>query len=152
MVPADAPLIAELAARSFQTSRFHRDVRISKDLADEIKRQWGKNLATGIRRSESYVCLDVNKSIVGFISLVPMPPGTSSAAYAIDLIAVDGAHQQTGVGSFLVNHAKIITGKKSATLIAGTQASNKAAIKLYQRNGMKLQSASYVVHAHVPDD
>jgi ribosomal protein S18 acetylase RimI-like enzyme len=151
MTPRDAPLIAELAARSFRGSRFHRDVKVPKNVGDEVKRQWGKNLATGLRPSDSYVCLNADQAIVGFVSLVETARSPDSYEYTIDLIAVDEKHRQIGVGRFLVNHAQTITSRRGATLFAGTQANNEAAINLYQRNGMTLYSSSYVLHAHAPD-
>ena len=72
--------------------------------------------------------------------------GDGERGFRIALIAVDPQCVREGVGKALVRCAIEEVGDQ--TLYAGTQLSNKAAIRLYQSCGMKLAEARYVLHYH----
>jgi ribosomal protein S18 acetylase RimI-like enzyme len=143
----DVDAVAAIALSTFRFSRFHLDSRFPNDAAGRIKREWARNLASGNRGAG---CLVARRSgrVVAFLGYLHADdPGPMTV---IDLIAVDSTEQGTGVGTSTVSALLVAAGRQGRGVLAGTQAANRASVRLYESLGFRLDSASYVLHGHLP--
>ncbi|MDF1749719.1 MAG: GNAT family N-acetyltransferase [Alphaproteobacteria bacterium] len=128
---ADADMIADLAAEAFRSDRWHTDPEIPNDRADAYKAAWAHNNIMG-RAGVTLITLTGAGEVTGFNSML-----FRDDALIIDLIAVAPSHQGQGLAGRLINAAKADGAGRFKTLSAGTQASNAASLRLYDRHDMK---------------
>ena len=137
----DAPACAEIARTAFIFDRFHADRRIDPEVAAKMKEAWVLNGFAG--RAEA--CLIANAAdgeIAGFLLTL-----RQQDALIIDLIAVAPRHQGLGIGRDLIAAAKAYAGASGATALrVGTQAANKASLRLYSAAGFEPVGQSATFH------
>ncbi len=126
----------DIAKNVFKYDRFHRDDKISNNIADNIKAAWIKNSIMG--RADAVFCAydNINDGkVIGFNACM------LSGKYAvIDLIAVDQDFQGRSVGRDLINAMAIFYRDKAKYIKLGTPLSNKAALKFYKSRGFEITS------------
>lgn len=138
--------VGELAASSFEFSRFHLDPQISKGMAQQIKREWARNYFLGRRGDHMLVCR-YNGMVAGFVLLLQ----PSDGELVIDLIAVDSSFRGKGVGGSMLEYVfgNFPTAKE---ITVGTQVCNIPSLALYQKCNFYITSSSYVLHGHFKAD
>ena len=142
---ADCEAAVRIAGSRFTHSRFHRDGKIPKSLADESRAQWVHN---GFHEGWGRLQVAVSDAgdVVGFIL-----GKRKGAVSVLDLMAVDEAALGTGVGRALVaGYHSSIDEAETETLQVTTQATNVAATGLYLSQGYRYARASYSLHWHAP--
>jgi len=143
--PEDRVPVGDIAAGCFRYSRFHQDRRIGAQAANRVKRRWAENCVAGARGKEVLVA-SLDGKTAGFLAVA-----LSGQVAVIDLIGVELKMQGKGLGSALVEAFVSRWRSKAKSLRVGTQISNAASLRLYQRCGFFFQDAQYVLHAHVPE-
>jgi dTDP-4-amino-4,6-dideoxy-D-galactose acyltransferase len=142
---ADHETVLAIAERAFGWSRFHRDPRFPRELADRVKRAWAENCLTGKRGEEVLVVVDQGRP-AGFLAVVK-----AGDAAVIDLVAVHPERRGRRLGETLTQAFAARWAKRAERLRVGTQIANTAAMRLYERMGFRVAEAKYVLHAHVRD-
>jgi len=132
---------SEIASNSFSTDRFHNDPRISKSIADKIKKEWISDNLKGSRDSITLVYKYPNDTkIVAFSSLI-----VTKKFLIIDLIAVLNEFRNKGIGGELIQSSQKLAADRNLPLIVGTQVENNAN-SLYLKNHFKIKDQSFVFH------
>jgi ribosomal protein S18 acetylase RimI-like enzyme len=142
--PADQEPVAALAGRVFRWSRFHRDPRIPRSVADRIKAQWVRGFFAGTRGSALSVAVRRGQ-VVGFLLALEPEPGLC----VIDLIGVEQAERGCGLAVLLTEHARR-RGAGIERMRVGTQLSNLPALRAYLRMGFQIVASHQVLHRHGP--
>jgi ribosomal protein S18 acetylase RimI-like enzyme len=139
--------VLAIAASAFRRDRFHLDPLIPNDVADRIKREWCRNYAVKARGDRLFVA-EMEGQPAGFLAALTGGPDSGRVA-VIDLIGVAPAFQRRKVGLALsrafIRHYRPV----AASLQVGTQVSNIASIRLYERLGFTALRSQYVLHLHV---
>lgn len=143
--PQDAPAVREISRTAFTVDRFHSDPLIPKQKADELHAQWGENSVLG-KAADSVVVAEENGQVVGFVTckihddtaqILGVKVGT------IVLVATAAEAQGKGYGSQMIQAAMNWFGNQKCHVVdVGTQVSNAAAGKLYERAGFELVGTS----------
>jgi ribosomal protein S18 acetylase RimI-like enzyme len=110
-------------------------------MADKIKGEWVSNYFNGKRGHQMLVATNLDQ-VVGFNQIL-----ISEDQLIIDLIATDKNQQGLGLGRDLILFAQA-QNPKCKILKVGTQISNKASIKFYEKVGFKIDEFKYVLHHH----
>jgi ribosomal protein S18 acetylase RimI-like enzyme len=140
--PDDRAAVEGIARRSFAYSRFHLDLDIPKQMADEIKAQWAGNFFHG-KRGDHMVVAEQDGRVVGFAQLLV----DGGDAIIIDLIAVDGPYRGQGLAKEMIRlSASAVDGAR--VIRVGTQIANTPSLRVYQKLGFVIVSSSYVFHYH----
>ena len=137
----DRNFVEDIAQKNFSHDRFHQDPKIDNSFADEIKRQWAGNFFSG-KRGDAMVVATTNNRPVAFLLLL-LPKKHS----VIDLIAVSKKHRKKGLGLQMINYA-LQNFSGNNRWIVGTQSTNIASIRLYERLGFQTMGSQYVLHMH----
>ena len=147
--PAADGAVAEIAERGFAHSRFHLDPAIPGSVADRIKRDWAANSLSGDRGDGMLVAVQGGEPI-GFLAAISTED-EGRRARVIDLMAVDPAARDAGVGQALV--ARFIEESPDAydEVRVGTQEANAAATRFYTRLGFTQAARASDFHLHVGD-
>ena len=140
---SDENEVRSLAREIFSQNRFHRDPRISNDLASRIKEEWAGNFYHG-QRGDWMVVFKDEFGVGGFLQLIKF----SEDIIIIDLIAVSKRLQRRGIARSMIYFALINCIDQPVILRVGTQLSNIASIALYQNLGFKIISTAYQLHLH----
>jgi ribosomal protein S18 acetylase RimI-like enzyme len=135
--PDQHDAVLAIAEHAFEYDRFHLDDQIPDAVADRIKRDWVASYLAGTRGDRLWVA-EVDGRPAGFLAEL-----RRDGASVIDLIAVATQFRGAGVARALI--AKIA----DRPLVVGTQAGNAPSLKLYQRAGFLMRSATAVLHLHV---
>ncbi len=138
---SDLAAMIELASHSFTHSRFFHDPGFDKELVNQLYPNWVRNNFAG---NEAYFVIKDRQSLQAFISVQPKP---LPAALDIRLLAVQPAAQGQGLGSALLRWTEQYgrsQGLKRITV--GTQINNYAALRLYEKNGFRVEQALYRYH------
>jgi ribosomal protein S18 acetylase RimI-like enzyme len=138
--PDESEALLDVAGSCFRYSRFHLDPRIPREAADRVKREWVRSYVDGRRGIELLAA-----ATVGFLAVLEAPDG----ARVIDLVGVAPSAQGRGVGEELVVAFASRHGAGERTLRVGTQIANVPSLRLYEKLGFRIVSASYVLHRHV---
>ena len=96
-------------------------------------RYWKKNLKAvekALPEAEVYVCEDESGRVCGFIGLTENH---------IEGLFVKTEHQSKGAGKQLLDHVK----KKKSRLSLNVYQKNTRAVRFYEREGFKIQSAAF---------
>ena len=142
-VPADREAVAAIARTAFHTDRFHADPLIGDEMADRLKESWATNFFHGARGDHLIVAESAGR-VVGFLLLLDLPD-----VLVIDLIATSEAARGAGLGRAMIGRA-VRELSRGRPLRVGTQASNRASIRLYEGTGFRYQSARIGLHRHSP--
>ena len=140
--PQDEEEVVHLAQRAFVYSRFHLDLNIGKDTADEIKSQWAKNFFHQQRGDQMIVAV-MDERIVGFMQLLY----GKDKILTIDLIGVDENHRRQGIARDMISYSEMNC-PGFEFIRAGTQVANAPSIALYEKMGFRLEYSQYVFHYH----
>lgn len=142
--PEDEERTVDLAAHSFEYSRFHLDSRIPLETANRVKGEWVRNFFHG-KRGDSMVLASFGGEIFGFLQLMHQQDGV----LVIDLIAVDGNHLRKGIASAMIAFAESHY-ENFRKIRVGTQGANIPSLRCYEYIGFRTISANYVFHYHYP--
>lgn len=132
----DLKVIKEIAKNSFRKSHFYKnkDLEISK--IDALYEKWILNKFEDKNNIYIYKEEDIIK---GFLLAIE-----NQSEAKIDLIAVDSRFKGKGIGKELIlNFFQSNISKKS---YVGTQITNIAAMKLYEKVGYKIFDFTYIFH------
>ncbi len=132
---SDKEQVTQIANNAFTCSRFYRDQNISCSLAGKIKEDWAANYFLE-KRGTHMIVAESNSKICGFMLMINQ---------VIDLVGVDQNHLRKGIATKMITFAN----KQIGLLKAGTQSSNTASVKLYQKSGFTLDQVQLVLHKHV---
>lgn len=146
MKPGEADRVIEIAGNSFRYSRFHLDPQIDQAKADRIKAEWMRSYAEG-RRGNEVLVAEVDGVIAGFLAVM-IVTGENQESVTIDLMGVDPAFRQRGVGKQLVEGFVQKYGGAGRMLNVGTQIANLPSLRLYEGCGFRVCSTEYVLHRH----
>lgn len=135
--------VRALAKEAFEYDRFHRDPRISDDVANRIKEEWAGNFFTGDRGTWMVIATD-EKGVAGFMLLLSPENG----ALVIDLVAVAARCRRRGVAQSMTDFALGNCTGKMPRIRVGTQLSNSPSLRLYEAMGFRWSGAAYVLHRH----
>lgn len=137
--PDSADPSVEIARTAFHDDRFHRDKRVPKDGADELKARWVANSFAG--RADAIVVRHENERVVGFCACLYREPHA-----VIDLIATAPDAQGRGHGHALVTGALTHYTGRAQTMRVGTQLDNHRSRKLYVESGFAEISRADTFH------
>ena len=144
--PKDEKFVSEIASRSFNYSRFHKDERISEKKANHLKSEWVRSFFNG-SRGEWMVVAEISNEICGFLQLLK----SKKKVVVIDLIAVKDKFRNKGIGKSMISYAFNDCFNNQKTLIAGTQLTNFRSISFYNKLGFKIKNAKHTLHYHKSD-
>ncbi len=137
----DLEALSALAGKAFRSTRFSNDPEFGPDAAPRLYRRWIRQNCES-HAATVLVSITENK-VSGFISL----EATAGPAASIGLIAVEDGMRGRGVGRALVqaskNHCHRV-GHRELRVV--TQASNIAALRLYEETGFRLSSVKLWYH------
>lgn len=141
----DRAAIEHIADDSFVYSRFHLDPSIDLAAATRVKMQWAGNFFVG-KRADHMVVAESEGKTAGFLQLIVGPKKT----LIIDLIAVAPSAQGRGLATAMIRFAeRELAG--FVRVLVGTQSSNVASVRLYEKLGFRLCDSQYVLHFHGPE-
>jgi ribosomal protein S18 acetylase RimI-like enzyme len=146
-VEGDEQQLLDIAASCFRFNRFHLDPAISQQLADGIKRAWVESYLRG-DRGERLLVARTDGAVAGFLAVIA-GSHEGRRAGTVDLTGVDVGRQGRGVGRALLRHFILDCGDRYELLLAGTQAANLPAVRMYEAEGFKIVSSNYDLHLHV---
>ena len=136
--------IVKIAGDAFKFSRFFLDPFIPETNARASRSKWVDNYFTGFR-GEQMLAVKANNCVAGFCQLLRR--GDNNDEAIIDLIAVSSNFRGRGLASKLIqNISNFMPGINK--IIVGTQAANIPAAKVYEKNGFRLASSTYIFHYH----
>jgi ribosomal protein S18 acetylase RimI-like enzyme len=135
--------LLRLAEHSFAHTRFHLDPGTPDAVANRIKRDWVASYLLGARGEELLV-VEAGGEAAGFLAVIRR--GTTRV---IDLIAVDPAHRDKGLGRTLVARFMHDSEGICERVQVGTQAANLGAVRFYERLGYVVDAIAYDLHMHV---
>lgn len=142
----DKTTLQKITVGAYKNSRFYLDKNIPARVGDKIYNHWLDNAFNGA--TDNIIVIEDKNSVLGYITCIldkKLEKYTNCRIGYIDLIAVDSSARSEGIGTLLVQSALDWFAKQKAShVLVETQASNKAALKLYQNAGFKnfLEQAS----------
>ena len=139
----DEDSVRWVAKQSFQQNRFHRDPKISNEIADSIKENWAGNFFSG-NRGDRMAVVEKNSQIVAFLLLA----SNEKDFLLIDLIAVLPEYQGMGMATRMIEFSIKTFNVSSTEISVGTSIGNQSAINMYQKLGFKMVSTKYILHLH----
>ena len=139
--------VLDIASSCFQYSRFHLDPFIHRSIADRIKREWVLSYIRKQRGDELFAAV-LNGRPVGFLAALSME-SHGARIKVIDLIGVDRACQNQGIGRALSEFFIRQYHAECDRLQVGTQAANVHSLRLYEDLGFSVIKTQYVMHRHV---
>ena len=142
--PDEMEPVAAIAYRAFQSFRLWIDPQIPESRARHSRREWVRNGFKG--RAEAIYVAESENHLVGF-ALLRSKAGTEKIG-ELELIAVDPAFHDRGIGKALVAEAIRHYQSKTAEIQVGTQAKNLRAIGLYTRMGFSVVRSELSFHRH----
>ena len=138
----------DLAGRCMVLSRFHVDPRLGAAIGDAVSRAWIQSYCDGVRGEEVLVAF-LDGAVSGF-NAVLRTSAAGTPCRVVDLIGVDERHRGQGVAQSLMQRFVLDTlGMGVGCMRVTTQASNVAAVNLYERNGFRLAESALVMHRHL---
>ncbi len=141
-LPADEAAVCAIARECFRYSRFHLDPDTPNELADQVKHDWVRNYFRGQRGDRLFVAWRDGRP-AGFLQAL----NTGKTAL-IDLIGVSSQFQRCGLASSLLQSFGDYYQDRSDVFQVGTQVTNIASLRLYQKYGFEVSDSNYVLHMH----
>jgi ribosomal protein S18 acetylase RimI-like enzyme len=129
----------QIAAEAVTDDRFHADPRFPAEQAGKLKAAWLANDFAG--RADCLLVAESEGRLAGYIACL-----LHQRAAVIDLVAVAPAAQGRGVGASLVEAAIAHYTGRAGHLAAGTQAHNRAAVRLYGKLGFREAQRATTLH------
>jgi len=144
-VPEDLADICNIAAASFNHSRFFQDRRFD---AAKARRFYPKWLQDSFGASERvFILKDKNQAMEPVLGFISLQYHEEERTIVIRLLAVDAMHRGNGHGQVLMDWLIRDALKRGFLRIrVGTQANNLAALSLYEKNGFRSTMAKYRFH------
>jgi len=125
------------------TSRYYKDVNISKKSSKEIYFNWINN-SFYKNYADSIFLVEVQNKVAGFISLKLK----KSIGY-IDLICILPKYRKMGLGSLLIKESlKFFKNKKIKEIYVITEGENLSANAFYQKNSFIIKNVELIYHKH----
>jgi len=144
--PSEVDAVSYLAFQAFRYNRYMTDQLLPEKQARHSRLVWVQNAFNG--RAEAIYLAEFKKEIAGFVILRTIAGDDGSKIGRIDLIAVDYRFAGQGIACALISQAfQHYLGKVDQVQVA-TQASNIAAVNLYQKMGFSLLRSEYSLHWH----
>ena len=141
----DLPQLKNITYEDSSNSRFTRDPLIPKKFKKGYRKEWLLNFFKR-KRGDHLIVAYKRNIIMGFILIIKK---SLDSSYQIDLIVTAKKHQKKKVGTSLINYVNNYHMTKGEKIIAGTQADNLKAIKMYKKLGfIKTKKVLYVYHVH----
>lgn len=139
--PENFTALLELVLQSGVYSRFKLDNNFKNKEYEKLYEEWIKQ-SLEKDKHECYVYID-NNLIHGFITLEEKENYLSD----INLIAVHNTARGKGIGNKLITKSIQISNKRGLKKIqVATQMANSPAMKLYKKNGFRIQEVSHIYH------
>jgi ribosomal protein S18 acetylase RimI-like enzyme len=139
--PEDLPELAVIANAGFRNSRFFQDPRFNVARVAEFYPTW---IRDSFVKNETYMVVKADERIGGFISF---QENIKENDLVIRLIAIHPEMQGRGLGQALMDWIIDYAAEKGLqTITVGTQINNYGALRLYEKNGFRIQSAKYRWH------
>jgi len=135
--------ILALAETGFSEDRFHKDKDISDPIANKIKKEWIRSYLNNKRGETLLVSVSLDGRVRGFLA-----PMVKDNIAVIDLVAVHEDFRQQGIGLGLVRTFMTRYNKCKGYRV-GTQITNIASIRMYEKCGFRMTSARHVFHKHI---
>ncbi|MFH5834123.1 GNAT family N-acetyltransferase [Halalkalibaculum sp. DA384] len=133
--------LINLSYQSGIYSRFKLDEKFSDNEFEKLYQKWIENSLSKKIADRVFVCKKENE-IVGFVTL-----RLRNKKSVIGLIAVDEKYRGVGIGSKLLDTAKIFAEKeKCKYLEVATQLQNKPACNFYLNNGFFKKEVIHIYH------
>jgi ribosomal protein S18 acetylase RimI-like enzyme len=129
-VKDDADAVGCIGERAFQYDRFHKDPKISNQIADSLKREWARNAVLG-RADKVYIYED-RDGLHGFCACM-----LAGDRAIIDLIAVRPESRGRGIGGILLDKVCRSYRRDLLEIYVGTQLKNQASLKMYVGRGFE---------------
>ena len=139
--------VLDIASSCFQYSRFHLDPLVPRSVANRIKHDWVLSYIRKQRGDELFTAV-LDGRPVGFLAALSME-SQGRRICVIDLIGVDTACQNQGVGRALTEFFIRRYHTQCDRLQVGTQATNIPSMRLYESLGFSVMKTQYVMHMHV---
>lgn len=136
----DGDAVESIARAAFRNDRWHTDPAIPDECAHAFKGAWARNDLEG-RAVATLVSVGPDGSVTGFNAML-----ARENSLIIDLIAVRPSQQGQGLGRLLVQAAMDYGAGRYSRLQVGTQAANRASLRLYQSMGFVEVSRSESWH------
>ena len=149
-VPREAPCeeLVDLAFVCGHESRFKKDPSMTTSQFERMYRKWIKNSCLRVVADEMFAIFslkDPSKTPVGFISLKRRENYAS-----VELLAVSPNHQRCGLGSALLQRAKVWAMERQLDLKVVTQLDNEGARRAYEKAGFKEAQVYTDYHLWLP--
>jgi ribosomal protein S18 acetylase RimI-like enzyme len=155
----DIKIIYEIAKEAYKTTRFHSDLKIKTIVADELQGTWVKNCfyadSDNKKLADEIIVLkdikdnNANK-VFGFVAgeILRDEHFLNDAKIGnIIHIATHKDFRGKGIGSALIlESARWFKQHGCSTVIVNTQAMNIPALKMYQKNGFKVENIIISFH------
>jgi dTDP-4-amino-4,6-dideoxy-D-galactose acyltransferase len=131
----------QLAYESGKNSRFLLDKNFKAEDFKKLYRTWVDNSISKEIATDILVYADANE-IRGFVTYK-----INDESASVGLIAVDGNHQEKGIGRQLLNHLESILFHENITkLTIPTQQENIQACNFYKKQGYLADELTYIKH------
>lgn len=131
-----------LAWVSGKYSRFQLDKRFACNAYERLYSRWIEQSVAG-KMAEGVFVHSTDGKIDGMITV-----GVNDKEASIGLVAVDDLSQGKGIGSKLIQAVEeyLLKETQVTTLKVATQWENKAACRLYKKNGFEVESKTNIYH------
>lgn len=143
---SEVQVVSQLAYEVFRYNRYMMDPLLPEQRARYSRLVWVKNAFAG--RAEAVYIAEVERKVSGFAVLRTVVSENGEKIGLVDLIAVDPKLAGQGVGSALVLKSLYYFRDKVQLVEVGTQATNVAAINLYEKMGFRFLHSEYSLHWH----
>jgi len=144
----DIKALYKISLDAFTTTRFHNDLNIPNEKADELQALWIRNCYSQ-NLADTIIVLKKGKDICGYVACKVLDdiilPSNQKIGRII-LIAVDKKYQRKGIGSVLIQESLKWFKQRCSFMVVGTQIINLPAISLYQKNGCRLFGSKVSFH------
>ncbi len=140
--PDDLPALKQLARTAHEDTRFFKDANFDRTQAADLYAFW---MARDFREHKVFAALseDDPKSILGYVSA--SEGGNKEGR--IGLVAVSPEARGRGLGQLLVGHAVSWCRSRGADSVkVATQATNVAAMRLYEQGGFRVADVKVWFH------
>ena len=137
-----SPQILQLAIEAGALSRYRIDPYFGEEQCDRLYEQWIINSLSGEFAEAVFVYLD-EADLPSALATLQI----KNLRAQIGLISVDERMRGKGIATALIEHVMEFASKRKCTeLLVSTQADNRAACNLYEKNGFTIKSQEAFSH------
>tara|TARA_B100001123_G_C15321112_1_gene1027925 strand:- start:2786 stop:3469 length:684 start_codon:yes stop_codon:yes gene_type:complete len=141
-VKSDKKNLERIISKTKSLSRFIQDKKINKKLIKNFRKEWILNYFKNKKNKKLIVC-EINQKLAGFVLLKDF-----LKYLRIEIIIADPKYRSYEVGSSMISYINNIYLGKRSFLIAGTQSTNKRAIKFYKKNEFTKYETRFYYHIY----